>query len=333
MNKGKFASLMMLSAFSAGVASSSAVSAQGDENLASVVDNKGASSHDDSVSIDPKVSNEPVVAADETKIDTETTTDEETKNAITDENNDARDDTENLDKDINDKADSPEDSDKENSKNKDYVFAYINKEQNVKKSKGVGMAEGLAVAGGGASTVGIATFGISKLVKTSGNDKNNKPSTDSAADPNPEPNNSKDQDDDSVKKDKSTSEPSTNSTADPIPEPDKPTGSKKEEKEPEKNPSEKPKEEEKGGFVYRFWTWYKNNLRVSIPLTYIFYIIVYMVVVEIMQQKDMRENGADGICFDLVKDDDDNDKIDEADKDRLRSMLNDVSFYESDEVF
>ena len=93
------------------------------------------------------------------------------------------------------------DSDKENSKNKDYVSAYI-KEQNVKKSKGVGMAEDLAVAGGGASTVGIATFGISKLVKTSGNDKNNKPSTDSAADPNPEPNNSKDPDDDSAKREK-----------------------------------------------------------------------------------------------------------------------------------
>ncbi len=100
MNKGKFASLVLLSAFSAGVASSSAVSAQGDENLASVVDNNGASSRGDSVSIDPKVSNEPMFDADETKIDTETTTDEETKNAITDENNNARDDTENLDKDI-----------------------------------------------------------------------------------------------------------------------------------------------------------------------------------------------------------------------------------------
>ena len=61
MNKGKFASLILLGAFSAGVASSSAVSAQGDENLASVVDNKGASSHDDSVPIDPKVSNEPIL--------------------------------------------------------------------------------------------------------------------------------------------------------------------------------------------------------------------------------------------------------------------------------
>ncbi len=100
MNKGKFASLILLGAFSAGVASSSTVSAQGDINLASVVDNKSASSHDDSVSIDPKVSNELAVAFDETNIDAETTTDEETKNAITDENNNARDDTENLDKDI-----------------------------------------------------------------------------------------------------------------------------------------------------------------------------------------------------------------------------------------
>ena len=40
MNKGKFASLIMLGAFSAGIASSSAVSAQGDENLASILENK-----------------------------------------------------------------------------------------------------------------------------------------------------------------------------------------------------------------------------------------------------------------------------------------------------
>ena len=64
MNKGKFASLIMLGVFSAGVASSSAVSAHGNKNLASVVDNKGASSHDDSVPIDPKVSNEPMVDAE-----------------------------------------------------------------------------------------------------------------------------------------------------------------------------------------------------------------------------------------------------------------------------
>ena len=90
MNKGKFASLVLLGAFSAGVASSSAVSAQGNENLASVVDNKSASSHDDSVSIDPKVSKESAVAFDETKIDTETTTDAETQVASTDDNSDEK---------------------------------------------------------------------------------------------------------------------------------------------------------------------------------------------------------------------------------------------------
>ena len=67
MNKGKFASLILLGAFSAGVASSSAVSAQGDSNLASTVD-ISIGSHDESA-----------VAFDETNIDAETTTDEETK--------------------------------------------------------------------------------------------------------------------------------------------------------------------------------------------------------------------------------------------------------------
>lgn len=39
MNKGKFASLIMLGEFLAGITSSCAVSAQGDSNFASVVDN------------------------------------------------------------------------------------------------------------------------------------------------------------------------------------------------------------------------------------------------------------------------------------------------------
>jgi len=114
MNKGKFASLIMLSAFSAGVASSSAVSAQGDENLASVVDNKGASSHDDSVTIDSKVSNESMVDADETNIDAETTIDEETQDDSTDGSSNERNDAENLDKNIENKTDLPESSAKEN---------------------------------------------------------------------------------------------------------------------------------------------------------------------------------------------------------------------------
>ena len=107
MNKSK-------SVFSAGVASSNAVSAHGNENLASVVDNKGASSHDDSVPIDPKVSNEPMVDADETNIDAETTTDEEVQ-TISSEN----------------KTDLPENLDKEDNKNRDYLF--VDKTKKVKK--------------------------------------------------------------------------------------------------------------------------------------------------------------------------------------------------------
>ena len=225
MNKRKFASLIMLSAFSAGVASSSAVSAQGDENLASVVDNIGTSSHDDSVSIDPKVSNEPVVAADETKIDTETTTDEETKNAITDENNYARNDAENLDENIEDETDLPKVPDKESSESRDYVFVTDDKKQNVKNGNGVETVKGSAIAGIGASAVSGAAFGISKLVKSSGNGKKDEP------EPKPEP--------------------------DPEPKP-----------EPKPDPEPKPepnKKEEKGGFG----VWYKNNLLISLPVTFV----------------------------------------------------------------
>ena len=99
MSKGKFTSLILLGAFSAGVASSSAVSAQGYGNLASTVD-ISIGSHNESADMESKFSDESAVASDETKIDTETTTDEETKDDSTDENNNARDDTENLDKDI-----------------------------------------------------------------------------------------------------------------------------------------------------------------------------------------------------------------------------------------
>ncbi len=187
MNKGKFASLIMLGAFSAGVASSSAVSAQGDENLASVVDNKGASSHDDSVSIDPKVSNEPMVDADEANIDAETTIDEETQDDSTDGSSNERNDAENLDKNIENKTDLPESSAKENSKDEDYVFVDDEK-QNVKKGNGVETVKGFAIAGIGASAVSGSTFGISKLVKSSGNGKKDEPSPEPTPEPKPEPN-------------------------------------------------------------------------------------------------------------------------------------------------
>ena len=273
MNKGKFASLILLGAFSAGVASSSAVSAQGDENLASVVDNKSASSHDDSVLIDPKVSNEPVVAADETKIDTKTTTDEETQDVSPDDNSDAGVNAKNIDDNPENKTDLPENLDKEDNKNRDYLF--VDKTKKVKK---VNLAKGLAIAAGGGAALGGATFGISKLVKSSGNDKKDEPSPET----NPEsdkPTSSEEEEKEPEKKDEPS--PETN------PESDKPTGSEKEEKEPEKNPSEKPKEEEKVGFVEWFWTWYKNNLVVSIPLTilsvYLIQAIIRMIIWEIQQ--------------------------------------------------
>ena len=153
MNKGKFASLIMLGVFSAGVASSSAVSAHGNKNLASVVDNKGASSHDDSVPIDPKVSNEPMVDADETNIDAETTTEEEVQTIS-----------------LENKTDLPENLDKEDNKNRDYLF--VDKTKKVKK---VNLAKVLAIATGGGAALGGATFGISKLVKSSRDEKKDEP--------------------------------------------------------------------------------------------------------------------------------------------------------------
>ena len=55
MNKCKFASLIMLSAFMAGIASSSAVSAQGDKSLVKIV-NEDSKSYGDSVDMNSKVS-------------------------------------------------------------------------------------------------------------------------------------------------------------------------------------------------------------------------------------------------------------------------------------
>jgi hypothetical protein len=140
------------------------------------------------VSIDPKVSNELAVAFDETNIDAETTTDEETKNAITDENNDARDDTENLDKNIENKADSPEDLDKENKEDTDYIFIgdKIEKSED-DECKKIRLAKVLAIAAGGGTALGGATSGISKLVKSSGDGKKDEPSPEPTSEPKPKP--------------------------------------------------------------------------------------------------------------------------------------------------
>ena len=162
MNKGKFASLILLGAFSAGVASSSAVSAHGDGNLASTV-YISIGSHDDSVTIDSKVSNESMVDADETNIDAETTTDEETQDDSKDEDNNASADTEISDKDIEDKADLLEDSTNQNSKNEDNLSVDNDKNQNVKRVNGVGIVKGLTIAGVSAAALKCTEFSIDKL--------------------------------------------------------------------------------------------------------------------------------------------------------------------------
>ncbi len=280
MNKGKFASLIMLGAFSAGVASSSAVSAQGDENLASVVDNKGASSHDDSVPIDPKVSNEPMVAADETNIDAETTTDEETQDVSPDDNSDAGINAENINDNPENKTDLPENLDKENKEDTDYMFV----SDKTKKVKKVNLAKGLAIAAGGGAAMGGATVGISKLVKSSKNDKKDVPSPEPTPEPKPKP------------EPKPDPEPKPEPEPKPVPEP-----------KPEPN-----KKEEKGGFG----EWYKNNLVVSIPLTILFsayfiQIIIRMIDFEVRQRRDMRDQKGSAIYFDLVYDSDNDYRINE----------------------
>ena len=126
--------------------------------------------------------------------------------------------------------------DKEDNKNRDYLFV-----DETKKVKKVNLAKGLAIAAGGGAALGGATFGISKLVKSSGNEKKDEPS--------PEIN----------------------------PESDKPTDSEEEEKEPEKkeekNPSEKPKYKEKGGFV----EWCKNNPLISFLVIFIVGINTFLI--------------------------------------------------------
>ncbi len=290
MNKGKFASLILLGAFSAGVASSSAVSAQGDSNLASTVD-ISIGSHDESA-----------VAFDETNIDAETTTDEETQDVSPDDNSDAGINAENINDNPENKTDLPENFDKENKEDTDYIFVGDEK-QNVKKGNGVETVKGLTVAGVSASAIGGATFGISKLVESSGYEKKDEPS--------PEINPESDKPTDPKKKEKELDkkdEPSPETN----PEPDKPTGSEEEEKEPEKNPSEKPKEEEKGGFV----EWYKNNLGVSIPLTIISLIIARMIYFELWQQIVMYKKNADGIYleFALEEKDDNSEAVNDNDR-------------------
>ena len=230
MSKGKFASLIMLVAFSAGIASSSAVSAQGNESLASVTDVNGIRTHDDSVSVVSKVSSEPAIADDETKIDTEVTTDKEVQ-TVSSEN----------------KTNLPENSDKDN-KNKDYVFFDKTKKAKRIKKKKTKVAKISAMTAGGAIAIGSAAFGISKLAKPFGkNDKKDDPSkatTPKPDNPNnpskattPKPDNPNDPSKDTTSKSDNPNDPSKATTPKPdnpnnpskaiIPKPDNPNNPSK----------------------------------------------------------------------------------------------------------
>ena len=89
MNKCKFASLIMLSAFMAGIASSSAVSAQGEKSLVKIV-NEDSKSYGDSVDKNSKVSGELAVVTGKSDTNIEVATDEETRDIRANDSTDAK---------------------------------------------------------------------------------------------------------------------------------------------------------------------------------------------------------------------------------------------------
>ena len=143
MVKGKFARLILLCAFSAGVASSSAVSAQGNESLASVTDVNGIGSYDNSLAVDFNVSDE-LGDADETEINTEVATDEDFS---TDDISNLKVDTENVDESTENETDLPEGFTRENNENKDYFYVDKNKKSEKNRAKKI-MDSAVAVGGG-----------------------------------------------------------------------------------------------------------------------------------------------------------------------------------------
>ena len=163
----------MLGVFSAGVASSSAVSAQGDGNLASVLDNKAASSHDDSVKTDFKFSDKSVSVSDETNIDAETTKDAETQVDRTDDNSNERNDTENLGKNTENITDLPQNLDKEDNEDRNFAFTDGTKRGKENKEKKIKIAKGAIFASGGAIVTGGTVAVANKLLKSYGDGKEN----------------------------------------------------------------------------------------------------------------------------------------------------------------
>ena len=161
MNKGKFASLIMLSAFVAGVASGSAVSAQGDKSLAKIV-NEDSKSYGDLAAVDSKFSGELAVVTGKFDANTEVATDEQTKGISADESSDAKVDSENLERNIENKTSLP----KVNSEDKDCVSVGDTKASEENKAKKIKFAKVAAVVTGSVGTIGGATAVVSGLTKS-----------------------------------------------------------------------------------------------------------------------------------------------------------------------
>ena len=125
MNKGKFASLIMLSAFVAGVASSSAVSARGDENFPSTID-MNIWSYNNTIDVNSEVN---------------------------DDISNLKVDTENVDESTENETDLPEDLNRENNENKDYL--YVDKDKKSEKNRAKKIMDSAVAVGGGTAVASM----------------------------------------------------------------------------------------------------------------------------------------------------------------------------------
>ena len=165
MNKGKFASLIMLGAFVVGVTSSSAVSAQGNKSLAKIV-NEDSKSYSDSLDMISKVSDEAISVTNETNVNTEAAINEERKAISKDDSSVAKVDAKNLNGNIEDKTGLLKNLTKVNSKDRDYASVGDIKASEENKAKKIKFAKGAAVFAGSVGAIGSATAIVSGLAKS-----------------------------------------------------------------------------------------------------------------------------------------------------------------------
>ena len=195
------------------------------------------------------------VDTDGANVNTEVATDEETKVISSDEISDAKD----LNENIENKTDLPENSDKEDNKNEDYVAVDETKKSEKGKEKKIRTAKGVTVTAVSAAATGVTVAVTKNLLKSSGDGKKEKQ----------EPIPPDDQDN-------SDSQGDSGSDS-------------KEKNAKDEKPLQPSNEEEKNA---SFATWYKSNRGLAITLTilalYIFQAIVRIVYLEI-NQRDFEE--------------------------------------------